>query len=179
MLIAAVGISKSGKTTTLEFLITNLTREGYDVATIKHIHQENFTIDKEGTNTYRFSKAGSRFTVAFSSEEVAIIKKTKTSLNDLDRIIEYLENEGVDIILIEGFHGYISKRTDIFKIVTAKTPEDLERTLNNCVAPILAITGVIRKTQVQLKEIPYIDLPKDGPKLLEIVKKHLPSSQNR
>ena len=76
-LIAAVGISGSGKTTTFEYLISKLTSEGYKVGAIKHIHREGFTIDREGTNTWRFTKAGSKITVAFSPEEIAIIKKTK------------------------------------------------------------------------------------------------------
>jgi molybdopterin-guanine dinucleotide biosynthesis protein B len=121
VVIAAVGISGSGKTTTLEFLISNLTKEGYEIGTIKHIHRENFTIDKEGSNTWRFSKAGSKVTVAFSPEEIAIIQNKKTSYDDLDNVIQQLRNEQLDIIFIEGFHGYISKRQDMLKIVTAKT----------------------------------------------------------
>ena len=77
VVIAAVGISGSGKTTTLEYLISQLSSEGYRVGAIKHIHREGFTIDKEGTNTWRFSKAGSKITVAISPEEIAIIEKTK------------------------------------------------------------------------------------------------------
>jgi molybdopterin-guanine dinucleotide biosynthesis adapter protein len=179
VLIAAVGVSGSGKTTTLEFLISNLTKLGYDVGTIKHIHRENFTIDKEGTNTWRFSKAGSRIAVAFSPEEIAIIERTKTSLNDLDRVVKYLENEGVDVIFIEGFHGYISKRPDILKIITAKTVEDLDKTLGNTIPPVLAITGIIEKSAAELHDIPYVDLPNQGATLLEIVKKHLVTTQNR
>jgi molybdopterin-guanine dinucleotide biosynthesis protein MobB len=93
VVIAAVGISGSGKTTTLEYLISHLSSEGYKVGAIKHIHRENFTIDKEGTNTWRFSKAGSKITVAISPEEIAIIEKTNNSLNDLDKVIKFLENE--------------------------------------------------------------------------------------
>ena len=90
-LIAAIGISGSGKTTTLEYLISHLSSEGYNVGAIKHIHREGFTIDKEGTNTWRFTQAGSKITVAFSPEEIAIIRKTKTSDDDLDKILKLLE----------------------------------------------------------------------------------------
>lgn len=172
VLIAAVGISGSGKTTTLEYLISDLTSEGYKVGAIKHIHRENFTIDREGTNTWRFSKAGSKVTVAISPEEIAIIKKTNSSLNDLDKIIKQLEDEQIEIIFIEGFHGFISKRSDILKIVTAKTPEDLKRTLKESVPPILAITGLIAKNKPLSSGIPYINLPDEGPQLLQLVKNH-------
>jgi molybdopterin-guanine dinucleotide biosynthesis protein MobB len=178
VVIAAVGISGSGKTTTLEYLISHLSSEGYKVGAIKHIHREGFTIDKEGTNTWRFSKAGSKITVAISPEEIAIIEKTSASLNDLDKVVKMLENEKLDIVFIEGFKGEISKRPEILKIITAKSQADLQKTFENAVSPILAISGLIAKTKQPPSSIPYIDLPEEGPKLLEIVKNRLKRSQN-
>jgi molybdopterin-guanine dinucleotide biosynthesis adapter protein len=183
VIIAAIGISGSGKTTTLEYLISHLNNENCRIGVIKHIHQQNFTMDKEGTNTWRFSKAGSKITVAISPEEIAIIEKTSNSLNDLDKIIKFLENEKLDIIFIEGFKGEISKRQEIRKIITAKTSEDLQKTLDNTVPPILAISGLIAKTEQAKTEqpssdIPYINLPDEGPKLLEIVRNQLKTEQN-
>jgi len=177
VVIAAVGISGSGKTTTLEYLISHLTSEGYRVGAIKHIHREGFTIDKEGTNTWRFSKAGAKITVAISPEEIAIIEKTNASLNDLDKVVKLLESEKLGIIFIEGFHSFISKRPEILKIITAKNPEDLEKTLKETVPPILAITGLIAKNKPPSNKIPYINLPDEGDKLLEIVKNHLEASR--
>ncbi len=173
VLIAAVGISGSGKTTTLEFLISKFTKEGYKVGAIKHIHREGFTIDREGTNTWRFSKAGSKVTVAIAPDEIAIIEKTQAELDDLDRVIALLEKERIDIVFLEGFHGYLSKRADILKIITAKTPEDLQKTLLNAIPPIIAITGIIAKQAPQQTEIPVIDLPKEDAKLFSIIKKHV------
>jgi len=178
VVIAAIGISGSGKTTTLEYLISHLTSEGYRVGAIKHIHREGFTIDKEGTNTWRFSKAGAKITVAISPEEIAIIEKTNASLDDLDKVVKLLESEKLDIIFIEGFHSFISKRPEILKIITAKNPEDLEKTLKESVPTILAITGLIAKNKPQTNKIPYINLPDEGAKLLEIVKNHLNASKN-
>lgn len=177
VIIAAIGISGSGKTTTLEYLISHLSSESYRVGAIKHIHREGFTIDKEGTNTWRFSKAGSKITVAISPEEIAIIEKTTADLTDLNKVTKYLENEKLDIIFVEGFKGEISKRPEILKIVTAKTAEDLQTTLNIAVPPILAITGLIAKAKHPPSDIPFIDLPDEGPKLLELVKNHLETNQ--
>jgi molybdopterin-guanine dinucleotide biosynthesis protein B len=177
VIIAAVGISGSGKTTTLEYLISHLSSEGYQVGAIKHIHREGFTVDKEGTNTWRFSKAGSKITVAISPEEIAIIEKTNGSLNDLNKVVKLLESEKLDIIFIEGFHSFISKRPDILKIITAKVSEDLEKTLKESVPPILAITGLISKNKPQTNKILYINLPEEGDKLLELVKNHLHTSE--
>jgi molybdopterin-guanine dinucleotide biosynthesis protein B len=110
LVIAAVGTSGSGKTTTLEYLIQRLSAEGYKIGSIKHIHREGFTIDKEGTNTWRYAKAGSKVIVAISPEEIAIIKKTNAALNDLDQVIELLEQEQLDMVFIEGFHKLISQK---------------------------------------------------------------------
>jgi molybdopterin-guanine dinucleotide biosynthesis protein MobB len=173
IVIAAIGISGSGKTTTLEYLISRLTSEGYRVGAIKHIHREGFTIDKEGTNTWRFTKAGSKITVAISPEEIAIIEKTNASLNDLDKVVKHLESEKLDVIFIEGFHSFISKRPEILKVITAKKPEDLKRTLKETVPPILAITGLIAKNKPPASEIPFINLPDEGAQLIELVKNHL------
>jgi molybdopterin-guanine dinucleotide biosynthesis protein B len=173
VLVAAVGMSGSGKTTVLELLISSLTREGYSVGAIKHIHRENFTIDREGSNTWRFSKAGSEITVAVSPEEIAIIKKTKASLDALDEIVKQLEDEKLDIVFIEGFHSFISKNPDILKIITAKNAQDLDRTLGESVPPILAITGLVAKNKPTSSYIPYIDLPSEAARIIEIVKNHL------
>jgi molybdopterin-guanine dinucleotide biosynthesis protein B len=175
VLIAAIGVSGSGKTTTLEYLISKFTAEGFKVGAIKHIHRDNFTIDKEGSNTWRFSKAGSKVTVAISPEEIAVIEKTKVAVSDLDRVISELERKQLDIVFIEGFHGFISKRPDILKIVTAKTVEDLNKTLSESVPPVLAVTGLIAKNKLPPSEVPYLNLPDEEPKLLEIVKEYLAS----
>lgn len=175
LVFAAVGVSGSGKTTTLEYLISRLTKEGYRVGAIKHIHREKFTIDKEGTNTWRFSKAGSLVTVAISPEEIAIIKKTSSALNSLDEIISMLEKEKLGIVFIEGFHPAISRRADIIKIVTAKDNEGLMKTLDETVQPIVAITGLVAKNNSKSEErgIPFIDLPQEGEQLVKIMKEYL------
>ena len=181
LVIAAVGVSGSGKTVTLEYLISHLSAEGYQIGSIKHVHHMGFTMDKEGTNTWRYAKAGSKVIVAISPEEVDIIKKTQMALNDLDQIINLLEQEKLDIVFIEGFHSLIAKRKDIPKIVTAKNQEGLEETLLGTVEPILAITGVAAKNanDTVYANIPIIKIPEEGPKLLALVKEQLGKSSKK
>ncbi len=172
LVIAAVGTSGSGKTTTLEYLIQHLSAEGYKIGSIKHVHHEGFTMDKEGTNTWRYAKAGSKVIVAISPEEIAILKKTSAALNDLDQVIGLLEKEHLDIIFIEGFHSLIAKRTDVPKIVTAKDEVNLRKTLEGTADPILAVTGMISQNKPALTDLkmPVINLAVEGEQLLKLVK---------
>ncbi len=132
-------------------------------------------MDKEGTNTWRYAKAGAKVIVAISPEEVDFIKKTKIALRDLDEIIALLKHEKLDVVFIEGFHSLIAKRQDIPKIITAKDQNGLEQTLVGTVSPIIAIAGVVAKNTINpnYNNIPIIKVPEDGQKLIELVKEHL------
>ncbi len=175
LIIAAVGVSGSGKTVTIEYLTAKLSAEGYRVGNIKHIHHKGFTIDKEGTNTWRYAQAGSKVIVAVSPEEVDIIRKTDKELTDLDTILALLEKENLDVIFIEGFHSLIGKRKDAFKIVTAKDKAGIHETLKGTVEPILAISGIAANSleEQTIGAIPVVRLPEEGPKLLSLVKAQL------
>ncbi len=180
LVIAAVGVSGSGKTVTLEYLISRLSAEGYKIGSVKHVHHKGFTIDKEGTNTWRYAEAGSKVIVAISPDEIDIIKKTQMPLNDLEEIIALLEQEKLDIAFIEGFHSLIAKRQDVPKIITAKDQNGLEKTLVGTVQPILAIAGIVAQntSDTTYNGIPIIKVPEDGQKLVELVKKQLDKPQS-
>jgi molybdopterin-guanine dinucleotide biosynthesis protein MobB len=179
LVIAAVGTSGSGKTTTLAYLISNLASEGYRIGAIKHIYHKGFKIDKEGTNTWRYAKAGSKVIAAVSAEEIVVIKKAETTLNDLDQVIGLLGKEELDIIFIEGFHNLTAKREDVLKIITAKDADTLKRTLEGTVHPILAVTGMIGQQKPESTlGIPVINVPAEGKQLLKLVKEHLKEKGN-
>ncbi len=132
-------------------------------------------MDKEGTNTWRYAKAGSKVIVAISPEEIAVLKKTDAELKDLDQIIELLEREQLDIVFIEGFHRLIAKRTDVPKIITADDEDNLKRTLQGTAEPILAVTGVIseNKPKIGWLKIPILNLETEGKQLLDLVKNYV------
>jgi len=58
--IAVVGTKKSGKTTTIENLVKELTKRGHKLAVIKHISKPDFTIDTAGKDTWKFARAGAK-----------------------------------------------------------------------------------------------------------------------
>ena len=175
LVVAAVGSSGSGKTTTIEYLISHFSCEGYSVGAIKHIHHDNFAMDREGTNTWRYAQAGSNVVIAIAPHEIDIIKKTERELKDLDKIIALLENENLDIAFIEGFHKLIANRKDIPKIVTAKDQAELLRSIQGTSPPILAATGLVAEvfSEKHFFEIPVIKVPQEGRKLIELVEAKL------
>ena len=175
LVVAAVGRSGSGKTVTLEYLISQLSAEGYQVGSIKHVHHKGFTMDKEGTNTWRYAKAGAKVIVAISPEEVAILKKTEMALDDLEQMTALLEGDKLDIVFIEGFHSLIAKRKDVPKIITAKDLEGLKETLEGTVEPILAIAGIVAKNleASTYQNILVVKVPEEGHRLVELVKAQL------
>ena len=136
-------------------------------------------MDKEGTNTWRYARAGAKVIVAISPEEIDIIRKITMELNNLDQITAILEQEKLDIVFVEGFHSLIAKRADVPKIITAVDENGLHRTLEGTVQPILAIAGIVAENSSSsvYNNIPIIKLPEDGQKLVELVKKYL--TQNK
>ncbi len=93
----------------------------------------------------------------------------------MDKILALLEKENLDIVFIEGFHTLIAKRADVPKIVTAKDQADLKNTLQGTLPPILAATGLVAETanEEYFGEIPYINVPKDGEKLVKLIRSRL------
>ncbi len=175
LVVAAVGVSGSGKTVTLEFLISQLSAEGYRIGAIKHIHREGFTIDREGSNTWRYAKAGSKVIMAVSSEEVDIIRRSKFEPRDLKELIAFLQKEDLDIILIEGFHDLVAKNSEVPKILTAKDQTGLVETYKAAVEPIIAVAGIVAKDSADatFHEKPIVKIPEDGQILVNIIKKLL------
>jgi molybdopterin-guanine dinucleotide biosynthesis protein MobB len=155
-------------------LVSNLAAEGYRIGAIKHIFHKGFKVDKEGTNTWRYTKAGSKVVTAVSTEEIVVIKKAETELNDLEQVTGLLGNEPLDIIVIEGFRSIVEKRSDVLKIITAKDANSLKRALEDTVQPIIAVAGLIGKQKPKIKlKIPIINIPDEGKQLLKLVKEQL------
>jgi len=94
--IAFTGPSNSGKTTLILNLSTYLQKEGYKVAIIKHDPKDKANFDKEGKDSYRFSKTGA---------DVIVTSPTRTTMfkqieSNIDEMVAHFGN--FDYLLVEG-----------------------------------------------------------------------------
>jgi len=110
--ISIVGESKSGKTTLIEALISELKSRGYRLATIKHsVHRLNF--DKPEKDSWRHIQAGSDATAIVSPDQVVLIKVAaqEPDLNEIARLL----GDDYDIILTEGFKQSSAPKIEVHR----------------------------------------------------------------
>jgi molybdopterin-guanine dinucleotide biosynthesis protein B len=142
------GWKNSGKTGLAVRLVTEFTRRGYKISTIKHAHHD-FDIDKVGADSFRHRQAGAHEVTIVSGTRFAIMHELRgdpePSLQDvLDRIAP------CDLVLIEGY-----KREPVPKIearrLESKSREPLAPTDPHIVA--IAADHVVEGTS-----LPVFDL---------------------
>jgi len=155
--ISVVGLSKSGKTTTIENIIKELKRRNYSVGTIKEIHFHDFKMDVEGTNTYRHREAGAGTVTARGIKETDIMFDHKL---DIKTILSFY-NE--DFVIMEGVRD-----TSAPKIITASDEEGIEAKLDGTA---FAISGVISDKIQGYKDLPSIDGVSRIEELVDLIEK--------
>jgi molybdopterin-guanine dinucleotide biosynthesis protein B len=165
--IAVVGSKKSGKTTTLENLIRELTERGYKVAAIKHIAEPSFTIDTAGKDTWKFAKAGAKTIVSMATNEIATIEKGTTESLSLEKLLK--KCRGNDIVLIESFKKHVALKKNISKIVVTKSKKEATNALQTF-KPILAFSGPY-STETLGFTAPYADGLRNPQKLADLIEK--------
>ena len=103
------GWKNSGKTGLMVRLVTELTRRGYVVSTVKHAHHD-FDIDKVGADSYRHREAGAHEVTIVSGTRYAIMHELRGAPEpSFEEILSRLAP--CDLVLIEGY-----KREPIPKI---------------------------------------------------------------
>ena len=167
--VAVVGTKKSGKTTTIENLIRELTKKGYKVAAIKHVSEPKFSIDTPGKDTWRFSQAGAKTIVSIAANEIATIEKIPIDEVKMEGLLR--KCTGNDVVLIEGLKKRLSKMRKIQKIVVVKSRQEAVNAFETY-EPILAFSGPYNTESVSSK-IVYVDALKNPEKLVAIIEEKL------
>lgn len=99
--IGVAGFKNAGKTTLVEKLVTELSRRGHRVSTVKHAHH-SFDIDHEGRDSFRHRKAGASEVAVVSRHRWAIIHETRDGEEpSLADILAKLEP--CDLVIVEGY----------------------------------------------------------------------------
>jgi len=171
LIIAVVGSRQSGKTTAIETIIQGLTKKGRKVAAIKHISEEDFTMDTEQKDTWRYTKSGAQTVVGVAPNEVAIIKKVDTAKYDLNDFIKNLSDDEVDVLILDGFRKLVAKDPLVPKIVAVKTVKEADDA-SQLFEPILLFTAPT-KLNIKNSKIPKFDTVKEPEKLIEIVDRRI------
>lgn len=152
---SVIGISKTGKTTTIENIIRGLKKRNYSVGSIKEIHFDGFAIDTPGTNTDRHRKAGSELVTARGYHETDIMFPSKLPIED---ILRYYDQ---DYVIMEGVKDY-----NIPKIACADKEDELEKIFDRSV---FAVSGKIGERLDEFKGIVAIDPISEAERLVDLI----------
>jgi molybdopterin-guanine dinucleotide biosynthesis protein MobB len=166
-IIAIVGGKKSGKTTAIELLTRELVGRGCRVAAVKHIPEPNFTIDREGKDTWKYAQAGASTIVAVSDGEIATIEKVKSTSLPLKKILQKCRD--ADVVFLEGFRDLVVDDSRIDKILIVSSSEEFEKDIRTF-HPVIAITGPFH-ARARGRGIPFVDVTRNLEKLADLIER--------
>jgi molybdopterin-guanine dinucleotide biosynthesis protein B len=149
------GISGTGKTTTIEYMIRELVRRKYTVGSVKEIHFEAFAIDTPGTNTDRHRQAGSQLVTALGIRETDVLYPEKLPV---EKVLAHYHH---DFVVLEGVED-----GNFPKIITARNREEIDRLLDE---HVIAIAGRISSELKEYKGLPVLDGRHDTKELVDLI----------
>ena len=135
--IAVAGLSKSGKTTVAEALISELASRGLQVGSIKTMSHHLPSLSAEATDTRRHEEAGASVVVALHAGGTARFERGRASrsIDDVARLFP----PGIRILICEGTLEPVERQ--VF-VVCLRSPEDLGETLKTRRIPGSAVAAV-------------------------------------
>jgi len=146
--LAVLGGKASGKTTAVEIIVKALTSRHLSVMTVKHVSQEGFTLDREGTDTWRHWKAGAKVVSTVSDSERAVMIKNGAQL-DLNEFNSWAK--GVNAIVFEGFSSRLLREQNVGKIICLKELAEKDTYLSNLKGEVIAFCSLNLRGEEVLK----------------------------
>jgi len=153
--LSVIGITKAGKTTVVEAIISGLRKRNYTVGSVKEIHFEKFAIDTPGTNTDRHKKAGADIVTARGYKETDILFPRMLGLDEILRFYDH------DYVVLEGVADTCAP-----KIVCAHNTEEVDERLDGTV---FAISGRLAASLQEYRGLPVINALTEPEKLVDLV----------
>lgn len=117
--ISIVGFSGSGKTTLIIKVVSELTRRGLRVGTIKH-DAHKFEIDREGKDSWRHKKAGAVSVLLTSTDKLAFIKSTSGEMPLTEAIPLFMTN--LDVVITEGYKTGKLPKIEVYRASVSERP---------------------------------------------------------
>jgi molybdopterin-guanine dinucleotide biosynthesis protein B len=151
---AVSGLHGTGKTTVMEHLVKELTSRGLNVGTIKDIHYEGFSMDKEGTNTWRHMQAGACMVAARGLRETDFLVPSRMAMSEIVRRFD------ADVVIIEGGH-----EEDYPRITCAMMPEDADLRIDG---RTFAISGCIAECMGEYRGFRVFNCLSEGGSLADL-----------
>ncbi|MGV1756411.1 molybdopterin-guanine dinucleotide biosynthesis protein B [Rhizobium sp. A22-96] len=112
------GWKNSGKTGLAVRLVTEFTRRGYRISTIKHAHHD-FDIDKVGADSFRHREAGAHEVTIVSGTRYAIMHELRGAPEpSFEEILARLAP--CDLVLIEGYKREPIPKVEARRLEAAK-----------------------------------------------------------
>jgi len=139
--IGIIGFKDSGKTYAAELIIKILTKYNLKIATVKHIHNTDFTIDKECSDSHRMRLAGADIVSIAAPQELTFIFNDEVNY---EKILKVIMNYECDVIIIEGFKKKVLDNPNIIKVLCIKSMEDLQSFKAAAKGKILAVCSLQR-----------------------------------
>lgn len=124
---SVAGYHHTGKTTVSVELIKELRKRGFEVTSIKDIHNEDFTMEKKGSNSWKHAQASGDTVIARGISETYQIWNRQLSLNEM---LSHLKS---DYVVVEGM-----KNVALPRIICATNKKQLEELVDGTV---FAISG--------------------------------------
>lgn len=157
-IFSVVGVSLSGKTTTVEALIRELTGRGYSVGSVKEIHFEQFAMDTPGSNTLRHRQAGSRLVTARGFYETDILYQRKLSMAEILRHYDH------DFVALEGVSDIV-----VPTILCGHNEQEIEERLS---PQVFAVSGRVAADKEQVCHLPAFSVLDNAAALTDLVEEY-------
>jgi molybdopterin-guanine dinucleotide biosynthesis protein B len=157
--LAVIGRKHSGKTTVVEGLVSELVSKGFRVATAKHVRIKDFSMDTKGKDTWRHSTAGANPVIMVSDRETTVKIGDGVQSVSLDVLAKIAENNGADVIALEGFSSIVLKDKRVGKIICVRNRDEYDefrKTVEGEVLAYCSINPIERKVFDTKSDLPAI-----------------------
>ena len=160
-IVNVVGLKKSGKTTVVTALLSELRSRGYPVSSIKKMEHAALSMEQEGTDTRLHADAGAEVVVAILAGETVRFERSARTASIAD-IIGLFPHDTAFLVC----EGMVDSSASPLIVLCLRSIEDLAETLavrGIRLDSILALSGVaaagtIGKSLPGPGEIPVLDV---------------------